>query len=181
MGRSRFKFHEEQYPYFITQSVIGGISIFDDPIIARIVLESLKFLNTEFNVTIYAYVIMHHHIHLIVQTEDIADKIRRFKSFTARRILDSLEERNRSLLLKKIKLARVTKKVESQYQLWQEGSHPVQIDTEKKMHSCIEYIHYNPVCAGFIEKPEYWCYSSARTSVEMETDSICTVFGSKLS
>ena len=80
MGRSRFKFHEEHYPYFITHSVVGGVSIFDDPLIAKIVLDSMKFMNTEFKVKIYAYVIMHHHVHLIVEAEDIVDKIRKFKS-----------------------------------------------------------------------------------------------------
>jgi len=176
MGRNRFKFHEEHYPYFITHSVVGGVSIFDDPLIAKIVLDSMKFMNTEFKVKIYAYVIMHHHVHLIVEAEDIVDKIRKFKSYTARRILDSLKERNRSIIQHRIKQARVTQKVESQYQLWQEGSHPIQIDSDKKMESCIEYIHYNPVNAGFVEKPECWCHSSVRAYLGTKTNEFCSVY-----
>lgn len=38
------------------------------------------------------------------------------------------------------------------------GSHPIQVDNDKKMNSCLEYIHYNPVNAGFVQKPEYWRY-----------------------
>ncbi len=178
MGRSRFKFHEEHYPYFITHSVVGGISIFDDPLIASIVLDSLKFLNTEFKMKINGYVIMHNHVHLAVEAKDIVEKIRRFKSFTARKIVDCLEERGRSIILQRIKQARVTQKVESQYQLWQEGSHPIQIDSDKKMQSCLEYIHYNPVNAGFVERPEYWHYSSVEAYLGKEVNEIITVYGS---
>ncbi len=160
MGRSSFKFHEDHYPYFITHSVVGGISIFDDPSITRIILDSLTFISVELKVKIYGYVIMHHHLHMIIEAEDIVNKIRRFKSYTARKILDYLTERNRVIILHRIKQARVTQKMESEYQLWQEGSHPIQVDSEEKMNSCLEYIHYNPVNAGFVEKPEYWRNSS---------------------
>jgi hypothetical protein len=56
--------------------------------------------------------------------------------------------------------SRVTELGQSEYQCWQEGSHPIQIDSDKKMTSCLDYIHYNPVKAGFVLKPEDWRYSS---------------------
>ncbi|WP_169331278.1 REP-associated tyrosine transposase [Balneola vulgaris] len=177
MGRSRFKFHEDHYPYFITYTVVGGVPIFDDPILSKVIIDSLKFMTAEFEIVLYSYVIMHNHIHMIVESNSIAEKIRRVKSFTARKIIDSLEFRNRSNILYRIKLFRVTFKESSQYQFWQEGSHPIQINNDKKLISCIEYIHNNPVKAGFVEKPEHWLYSSARAYKGLETDPICTLYG----
>ena len=30
----------------------------------------------------------------------------------------------------------------------------------------LEYIHNNPVKRGYVDLPEYWCYSSARDYME---------------
>lgn len=47
------------------------------------------------------------------------------------------------------------------FQLWQQHNHPIALDTEKILHQKLDYIHNNPVEAGFVEVPEYWLYSSA--------------------
>ncbi len=161
MGRSRFNVYEEYYPYFLTMSIVDGILLFDDPELQEIIISSIEFIQLEFRVTVYGYVLMPNHLHMIVEGEALSDKIRKFKSYTARRILDKLEARKRTLILKRIRKARVTQKAESEYQLWQEGYHPKQIDSEKKMLSYLDYIHYNPVKAGFVKRPEHWKYSSA--------------------
>jgi lipopolysaccharide export system protein LptC len=46
--------------------------------------------------------------------------------------------------------------------VWQEGYHPKAILSEKMFNQKLEYIHNNPILKGFVEKPEYWKYSSAR-------------------
>jgi hypothetical protein len=56
-------------------------------------------------------------------------------------------------------------KKDRQYQFWQEGSHPQQIADERMMQQKIDYIHYNPVRRGYVDKPEDWRYSSARDFV----------------
>ena len=75
---------------------------------------------------------------------------------------ESLEERGRVLLLKKLSFHKKLYKRQSTYQVWQEGGHAKQIDSAKKMISCLEYIHYNPVKAGVVDVAEHWRYSSAR-------------------
>jgi len=47
------------------------------------------------------------------------------------------------------------------YQVWQEGSHPVLIQSREMMLQRVEYIHNNPVRRGYVECPWYWRYSSA--------------------
>ena len=52
-------------------------------------------------------------------------------------------------------------KAGSEYQVWQEGSHPEMILSEAMLNQKISYIHFNPVKAGFVTSPEHWTYSSA--------------------
>ncbi len=49
--------------------------------------------------------------------------------------------------------------------VWQEGYHPVLLKSEEWFLEKLEYIHWNPVKKGFVEKPEYWKYSSARNYI----------------
>jgi putative transposase len=48
------------------------------------------------------------------------------------------------------------------YKIWQDEYHPIAITSEKLFLQKMEYMHNNPVRKGFVEKPKYWKYSSAR-------------------
>lgn len=161
MGRSNFKFYEREYPYFLTCSVVDGIDLFADQKNSQIILNALEHMQTKMGIKIYGFVIMHNHIHFIAEGQSLSEDIRRFKSFTAREIIRYLESSNRSILLKRLQRGKRNHKKESTYQVWEEGSYPKQINTLQKMEAFMEYIHFNPVKAGFIHKPEYWRYSSA--------------------
>ncbi len=167
MTRSRYKIKEEHYPYFITLSVVDGISLFDDPIISGIILESIKFIRDK-GIQVFAFVVMHNHVHLIVEGQELSAHIRKLKSFTARSIIDSLKDRGRKRLLSKLKHLKHDHHKDSEYQVWQEGFHPKQISSTEVMNQKIEYIHYNPVKAGFVDAKEYWRMSSARNYLELE-------------
>src|SRR6266487_5593476 len=39
---------------------------------------------------------------------------------------------------------------------------PIVLDTSFITHQKLDYLHNNPVTAGFVEKPEDWLYSSAK-------------------
>lgn len=93
MGRSSYKIYDTCYPYFMTSSCIQGFPLFSDPEVARIVLESLGFLQEQRGVTLYAYVLMENHFHLIAQADDLSENMRHFKSFTAREIIDLFKHR----------------------------------------------------------------------------------------
>jgi putative transposase len=41
-------------------------------------------------------------------------------------------------------------------------NHPVELYDLKILHQKLDYLHYNPVVAGIVEKPEDYLYSSAR-------------------
>ncbi len=162
MGRSRFKFYESHFPYFITCSLLEGIPLFSDPQIARIILDSLVFIQENKEVKLYGYVLMENHMHMIIESENNSEVLKSFKTYTAKMTLESLKERNRLLYLKKLKFHKRVHKQQSTYQVWQEGGHPKQLDSIEKMSSCLEYIHNNPVKTGYIDDITHWRYSSAR-------------------
>ncbi len=127
MGRSRYKIYEEHYPYFITCSFSKGIALFADPEIADVVLDSLGYMKKEHGIQLYAYVLMQSSFHCILEGDNLSSVLRKFKSFTARRIIDYLTDRNRTLLLRRLQAP--SSHPDSSYKVWQEGFHPKQIKT----------------------------------------------------
>lgn len=162
MGRSRFLFHEKEYPYFVTSSIIDDVPLCSDPAIATIILDSLAFIQDQFEVIVYGYVIMENPMHAILDSPTVSEDLRRMKSYTAKKIIQNLESRGRTKLLDKLRFVKKMHKHQSEYQVWQEGVHPKQIESHQKMAQCLEYIHNNPVKAGFVDDPIHWRYSSAR-------------------
>lgn len=168
MSRTRYKVYDAAYPYFLTSSIVEGYPLFSNPLAAEIVLESFTFLQEKRNVSLYAYVIMENHIHLIAQSPDLSKYLRAFKSWTAREIIDQFAQYGHTLQLARLRKAKKPDHADSDYQVWQEGFYPKQIRGDAMMVQKVEYIHYNPVKRGFVDRPEHWRYSSARNYLGME-------------
>jgi putative transposase len=73
-----------------------------------------------------------------------------------------------SRVLELLALFKQAHKTESQYQVWEEGSHPQLIESETVMRQKLDYIHQNPVKRGYVDLPEHWRYSSARNYLGQE-------------
>ena len=84
------------------------------------------------------------------------------KSYIARQIIDLLERNSADVLLRQLQTHKLEHKVESDYQVWQEGSKPKQIQNDEMLWQKLEYTHNNPVERGYIDDPLHWRYSSAR-------------------
>jgi putative transposase len=84
-----------------------------------------------------------------------------FKSFTARKIIDTLKQRNAAMLLKRLHYAKLAHKQDRDYQFWQEGVYAELIFSEAMMREKLDYIHNNPVKRSYVNLPEHWRYSSA--------------------
>jgi putative transposase len=130
MGRSRYRVLSSQ-PHFITCTTMEWMPIFSKPELANILLTSLAFLQEQERLTLYGYVIMENHLHLIASAENLSKQIASFKSFTARSIVDWLKTNQaRSYWLDRMEDAKLKHKTRQQYQLWQEGFHPQMIFSE---------------------------------------------------
>ncbi|MGV8835921.1 REP-associated tyrosine transposase [Cellvibrio sp.] len=161
MGRSRYLITDPTAPHFLTFTVLHWIPIFTRPDTVNIVLDSFRFLQKE-NLKIYAWVILENHLHLIAQSDNLPRDIQRFKSFTARELLNYLQQHNVKRLLDQFSFYKKAHKTESQHQFWQEGVHPELIQNPEIMRQKVEYIHANPVKRGYVDFAEHWRYSSAR-------------------
>ena len=162
MARTSYNVYEKKYPYFMTCSIVDWLPIFSIPAAVQLVLDSLIFLQDERDFKLYSYVVMENHMHLIARSDELQKCMREFKSFTARQIVDHLSLCGHSLYLRKLEKLKLTHHHDSDFQFWQEGYHPKQIDNDKIMEQKMGYIHNNPVKRGYVDQPEHWRYSSAR-------------------
>jgi REP element-mobilizing transposase RayT len=166
MSRTRYRFFENEFPYFMTSSVVAWLPVFSHPPFVEIILDSWRFLQRERDVTIFGCIVLENHLHWIASAkdsaEDLSEQVGRCKSCTARRIIDGLEERRYSTLLEELRYFKLRHKIDQTYQLWREGSHPQQIQNEAMLWQKLEYIHNSPVRRGFVDDPVHWRYSSAR-------------------
>ena len=169
MGRSRYKIYEPTAPHFVTCTTVNWLPLFSSPPVADILFDSLAFLQEHARLSIYAYVIMENHAHLLVSSPDLAKEVGDFKSFTARKIIDYLKERGSTRMLRLLNFYKLKHKKDRMYQVWQEDSHPELIIDDNMLTQKIEYIHYNPVKRRYVEMPEHWLYSSARNFAGLST------------
>ena len=161
--RSRYKISDshEDALYFTTSSIVEWIPVFTCNDHFEIIMRSLNFYCKEKRIKLYAYVIMENHLHLIVSGSQLSEVMKSFKSYTSRELIENMKMKNWTWMLNQFAYFKKRYKTESSYQIWQEGYHPQMIGDEKMLMQKIEYIHANPVRRGYVEKPEYWKYSSA--------------------
>ncbi|HTX19135.1 MAG TPA: transposase [Bacteroidota bacterium] len=162
MSRTRYKIYNEGQPHFLTATIVEWIPLFTNPDITSLVLDSLRFLQRERRVALYAYVIMEHHFHQVASSPELKSTVKEFKSFTARKIIDYVQDRGFVGLLEKLHDAREAHKRKSEYQVWQEGSHPQEIYGEKMLIQKIDYTHDNLIRRDCVYETRHWRYSSAR-------------------
>lgn len=170
MQENGYKINDQTKAHFITATVVDWVDVFSRKAYRDIVIASLSFCIKNKGMILYGYVIMSNHIHLIVQSNEgkLSDLIRDFKKFTAKSILETIEnepESRRDWMLKKFEFACKSHSRNEKYQFWQYGNHPEEIYTEKFLWQKLDYIHLNPVRAGIVEKASHYLYSSASNYV----------------
>lgn len=164
----KHKFHEKEGAYFISFATVFWIDIFTRMEYFDILIEALKYCRTNKGMIIFGYCIMPSHVHLIFRSENglPSELIRDFKSFTAKKLLQAIEENNQES--RKEWLLWMFKKAGSQnsnikkYQFWQQNNKPIQIWSLKVFEQKLNYVHQNPVETGFVMEPWEWKYSNAR-------------------
>jgi len=163
-----YKFGDQALAHFITFAVVNWIDVFTRSEYVEIVLDSLRFCQSAKGLLIHGWCIMPSHVHLIVGTQDkpLPDILRDMKGFTSKALCRAIEthpgESRKEWLL--YMLAREGKRNPNNetYQFWQQDNHPIELRTGPIMLQKLDYIHQNPVKAGFVEEPHHWTWSSAR-------------------
>ena len=164
----KYKFHDPDGIYFVTLTIIDWIDLFARVDYNYMIVESLKYCQKEKGLTIYAWCIMSSHIHLIISKTgelSLSEILRDLKKYTNKKIVDLLDQINesrREWLLEAFKKEADKIKRNTKYKVWQDGNHPVLLDTNTMMQQRLDYIHNNPVEAGIVNEPEQYVFSSAR-------------------
>lgn len=161
-------FTDKHYAYFVTWTTVNWLPLFRESVYRQIILDSLNYLRINKHTQLNAFVVMLSHIHTILWPDDeinLSDVIRDFKRFTSKEISKEAKRQGAAQFIKAFESSRLANRAQdiSQYQVWQEGSHPEAIFTERFAKQKMDYIHLNPVRAGLAKTAEAWPYSSART------------------
>ncbi|MDQ7063580.1 MAG: transposase [candidate division KSB1 bacterium] len=160
--RSNYKIYEKKGVYFVTSTITAWIPIFVNKSYFDILVSALNFCAEQKNLNIFAWVILDNHFHLVCQAPELSQTFQSLKRHTAKQIITQLKSDNKKWALNLFAYYKKRHKKGSEYQVWQEGFHPQLINSEDMLTQKIEYIHYNPVKRGYVEKPEHWLHSSAR-------------------
>ncbi|MDO8965747.1 MAG: transposase [Algoriphagus sp.] len=170
----KYKIRDQEKLYFVTFTIVEWIDLFTRRDYRDIFLDSLKFCQKNKGLDLCAFCIMSSHVHLIIGRNGdliLEDLIRDIKKFTSVKFLEAIkilpDESRREFLLRHFGNAGRRNLNNSNFQIWQQHSHPIELNTEDKIRRCLNYIHQNPVAAGIVLSPEDYLYSSASNYAEL--------------
>jgi putative transposase len=164
---SKYKFRNQDKLYFVSFSTVYWLDVFIRNEYKEIVLDSLRDCQRDKGLEIYSWCIMTSHIHMIIGThgEKMENIMGSFKTFTSRKIKESIKnnstESRREWLLWMMKQAGKKNSNNKDFQFWDQDNHPIELFDNEIMQQKLDYIHNNPVEAGFVSKGEDWLWSSA--------------------
>ncbi len=154
--------------YFLTLTVVDWVDVFSRSDYKQWLADQISFCQKNKGLELYAYVIMTNHVHLVAQMEEglsMSDFLRDFKSFTAKGLISNISNHNRESrkdwLLSHFAEHGDKNPLNKQWQFWQNGNHPTLLYSYEVIIQKIDYIHQNPVRAGFVSEPHEYLYSSA--------------------
>jgi REP element-mobilizing transposase RayT len=163
----KYKFSDNSKLYFVSFSVTNWIDLFIRNEYREILLESIGYCQREKELELYGWCIMTSHVHLIIGTRGnpLSNIMRDLKRHTSEELHKAIKnnrtESRREWMLWMMERAATKSSNSAKFQLWQAESHPVELTTSKIAHQKLDYVHYNPVEAGFVNDSEEWKYSSA--------------------
>jgi REP element-mobilizing transposase RayT len=161
-----YQFRDKTGIYFLTFTIVDWVDLFSRKIYRDILIESLNFCIKKKHAIVYGYVIMTNHMHIILQSEagDISGLVRDYKKWTAIKLIEAVQgepESRRDWLLHRFAYYASLRNTNYHYQIWTHDNHPEDIISHKFFLQKLNYIHQNPVRAGWVEKEEDYVYSSA--------------------
>jgi len=163
----KYKFFTPNGLYFVTPTIVGWIDLFSKKTYCEIILDSLRFCQNKKGLVIHAWCIMTSHLHLMVSTRQIKleDIMRDFKTFTSKAITDQLKvgtDSRKEWMLEIFKAEAAKINRNTNFKVWQDGNHPIELISNEMIDQRLNYIHQNPVVQGIVYEPEMYVYSSAR-------------------
>jgi len=163
----KYKIRDSAIPHFITSTVVNWIDIFTRLEYRNLIIDSLLFCVNNKGLKVHSYCIMSNHIHLVISSsgKPLPDIIRDFKSYTSSQIhkdlISNTRESRRRWMLYLMSLEGEKRKANKGFQFWQQHNQPIELYNDYLIRQKINYVHMNPVKAGYVFRPEDYVYSSA--------------------
>jgi REP element-mobilizing transposase RayT len=146
---------------YITTVAKDRLPIFRTDEIKTVACAALDEARKSGGFSIYAYVIMPDHLHVITDSHrKSSETLRYINGIISRRIIDHLKQHGHNASLHKLRIE--TKARGYRYSLWDHHSNVFSIYSEDMLMQKVNYIHQNPVRARLVERAEDYLWSSVR-------------------
>ena len=162
--------------YFVTLTIVYWIDIFTRLGYKDLIIDNLEYCRQNKDLEIYSYVIMTNHLHLIARSTDepLSNVLRDFKTFTSKELYKTVKnnpkESRRKWMIKLFENAGKLNGLNKNHQIWQNKNQPIIISNNKQYLIKQNYIHQNPVLAGFVANDYEYLYSSACGDSPLKVD-----------
>lgn len=163
----KYKFLDKEGLYFVSFATVNWVDVFVRDLYSEIIVESLKYCVDNLGMQLYCWCIMPSHVHLIYAAGNNDPEIilGRFKEYISKKLTKAIEENQqesrREWLLWMFKRAAAKSSNVKHYQFWQHNNKPIALWSAKVIEQKADYLHNNPVAAGFVTEAWHWKYSSA--------------------
>jgi len=168
MSSENYRIEKQDSIYFLTFTISDWVDVFTRFEYKKIIVESLSFCRKNKGLKLYAWCLMTNHVHLVCSVDAplrMSDFIRDFKKYTAKNVLELIEqtpESRRDWMLYRFEYAGKFDNRIEHYRFWQDKSHPIELTSTKMIEERMNYIHENPVRTGIVARAEEYLFSSAR-------------------
>lgn len=146
--------------YFFTATIHKWLPLLEDENNKVLITDYLRKLTRDQLITVYAFVIMPNHIHLIWQQNKMNGKETpqgSFLKYTAHEFLKPLKVNNQSYLYE-------VNAANKKHEIWQRDSLSVEIYSRQVAIQKLQYIHFNPVSKKWMLAKDdidyYWSSAS---------------------
>jgi putative transposase len=130
--------------FFVTTSTANRVARFTNGERYKLVLDNIEFYRKREKALIHGYVIMPNHLHLIISIPE------------GKSISTYMGNMKKRVAFEYYRLEGT-----DPFPFWEHRFDDVHIYSEDVYYTKLNYIHSNPVKAGFVAKHEEWPYSSA--------------------
>jgi len=168
MFEGRHKIQNQAATHFLTFTVVEWVDVFTRKIYKDILLDSIRHCQYHRGLFLHCWCLMSNHLHLIAsaKNQDLSAIVRDFKKFTSKKLVAAIEtnpnERRKEWMLPVFQKQGERNSRNKENQFWIQDNHPEELYTEAFTFQKLNYIHNNPVKAGFVCNPWDYLYSSAK-------------------
>jgi REP element-mobilizing transposase RayT len=160
-----YKFYNPEGLYFVSFAVVYWLDVFTRNEYKDILVESLEYCQLQKGMEIIAWCIMSNHLHLIfrsVKGQHPSLLLGDFKRYTSKEIVKAIQENpkesRKEFLLENFKKAAQKSSNVAHFQFWRHDNKPIELWSNKVIKEKVNYIHFNPVDAGLVFKPQDYVY-----------------------